>query len=609
MPVKVATSETKSHVPSFDGQCYSAWPTGNKPSGYLTTPYLIDTDVVDGQISGGEGGGGVPITLLGYSFGRAADLGTPSGARVYMRDPLGDNAWHEVSKYWWLAPSRVYGYNQTVELCFEPGSLGGSMVAGRSLDIKINVNGVDSNILLSQFTIQPANFYWCNASGGNDATGVVNDKTHPFSKGQKFVSGSTYTGIWATLAAGDTILFEGEFTTPEGFDSRWLRFRHHSGTAPTGSAGNGYIKLLAKPTIFGRSNWHYTDPAGGNGGIHGVNSAYYNTWGKYVVISGYRGESSPTSGSDAGPLNLQTGAIRWRIFGCELGPWAVDPGQVAAKAGGIAGQAEDAVIRACYIHDISGTAALENHGIYLGDAAGHCSKRVDISHNAILRITGGSTFQMNNNAAADTFDNILFHHNYSDGCAKFGINLSNSVLSLDCYNNIVRGAKLNSWRCGSQQTGQVLRTVHNTFEQSESSNGTEGSGIIGANAMTSGSVLFASNILVRAGNGGSQGVSYITISSSSAVTVTKQLYYDTLGTLTTVPAIDATGIYGDPLFTDRVAGNLTVQTGSPALSAVATAEPFAIASDFFGIQRPVPGTGAPGASPRNTIGATEGVGT
>jgi hypothetical protein len=87
----------------------------------------------------------------------------------------------------------------------------------------------------------------------------------------------------------------------------------------------------------------------------------------------------------------------------------------------------------------------------------------------------------------------------------------------------------------------------------------------------------------------------------------ENLYFDVTGTETTAPSKDTTGIYGDPKFTDFVNKLLTLQTGSPAIDACASAEVIAVASDFYGMARPVTGTSAPGAS-KNDIGATEGVG-
>ena len=156
MAVKDAIGKNWVLSPSFDGYLYSAYPDGDKPSGYQTTPTLIDTDIRSGSLTGFENNKGCYLRLYGYNLGRQNTLGTASGARVYLRDPLGDNAWHEVDNYRALNSSRVYSTHQVIRIIVQVGTLGGSITVGRALDVKITVNGVDTNILTGWFTVQKA---------------------------------------------------------------------------------------------------------------------------------------------------------------------------------------------------------------------------------------------------------------------------------------------------------------------------------------------------------------------------------------------------------------------------------------------------------------------
>jgi hypothetical protein len=609
---KNIVSQSWSLTQNFDGTLDTLYPTGNKPAGYQTTPTILYTDVVDGPVTGGINGKGLPINIFGYAFGTRANIGTAAGARVYLRDPAGANTWIEVGHYNWLAKAKTFNWNQLQQLCIDPGNLGGTAVAGRALDLKVNVNGVDSNILTAAFTVQPGNFFYVDHDNGNDATGAMNDPTKPFKHLQVYNSGSsTYSGLFTSLSktGGDVILIKGTTSDNLGVESKYMRFYDYTGSAPTGSAGTGYIKMLNWPSSTGPSTWTFNGPAADNGGITGVIQNKYNLAGKYFVISGYTGVGNPTGNSDASPMNGQSGAIYWRIINCDLSWLSTVTGANNARAGGIAGEFENSVILGNHIHDISGDPNnLENHGVYLGDSAGVCTKNLELAWNVIKDITGGSGTQCNNNSASDNFTGIKIHHNWIENVQKYCININDTTLVHNCWNNILINPVLNCYRIGTYTTGASYTFVHNTCIQTQGNNGTEGSGMLASNALTSGTYLIANNILYRAGNNGSVGVTYSTFDTASGVTLRQNLYFDALGTLTTVPSSDTTGIYGDPLFTDFTNQNYTLKTGSPALNACTSAEPYAITTDFFGIARQVIDTSTP-STVKNDIGATEGVGT
>jgi hypothetical protein len=606
---KNIVSKTWSLQASFDGVKYGLYPNGDKPAGYQTAPTLLANDVADGQITGGINGNGVPIRLFGYSFGTRSNLGLTTGAKVYFRDPLGDNLWHECAYYWYLSTSKVYSKLQIQELCIEPGALGGSMVNGRSLDIKVTVNGTDTNILTAAFKIQPGNFFYVDHQNGSDTTGAVNDKTKPFQHLQVYNTGtSSYTGLWASLTStgGDTILVKGTTSDNLGVEGKYCRFYSKTGSVADGTTGKGSIKILNWPTTSGASTWSFTGPAADNGGIHGSISGHYGTDGKYVTLSGFTGAGNATGNSDAAPINGQYGAIGWRVFNCESQWQSTVTGTNHARAGAIAGEWESSLIFGCHLHDVWGDSNQENHGIYIGDGANVCSKNVEIAYCYIHDITAGSGIQCNNSAASDTFQGIKTHHCWIENVAKYSINANNTVLSWDVWNNILVNPSKNIFRVGTPQASAVLNFVHNTCVQSSTNNSYTGMTAQESAGITSGTTSIKHNIFYKANNTG--GLTFTSFGSGdTGVAMAENLYFDVTGTETTAPSKDTTGIYGDPKFTDFVNKLLTLQTGSPAIDACASAEVIAVASDFYGMARPVTGTSAPGAS-KNDIGATEGVG-
>jgi len=274
---------------SFDGIAYTDWPTGNKPSGVQVAPTIVDTDIICGSLSGGEYNLGAYMRLTGYSFGSQQYLGTSQGARVYFRDPLGDNLWHEVANYRYLLLPPVFATHQLQELCVQLGPLGGSMVAGRKLDVKVNVAGTDSAALIQQFTVQPGRFAFIDNVLGSDATGLWDNINFPFRFPQVSTGGSTFSDLCGYktqqnefgLNAGDTLVYRAHPGVPwvdqVGYDGRFFRFRLHSGTPPTGNLGSGYIHHTVYPgpiLAHAPEQFVFVDPAGGKGFIHGCNSGW-----------------------------------------------------------------------------------------------------------------------------------------------------------------------------------------------------------------------------------------------------------------------------------------------------------------------------------------------
>ena len=620
---------------NFDNTRDSRYPAGNKPTGYQTTPTLLDTDIVSGSMTGGEGNKGAYLRLYGYALGRQSNLGATSGACVFMRDPLGDNAWHEVDNYRALVLSKVYPTHQVQELICQIGALGGAQTNGRALDVKITVNGVDTNVLVGQFTLQPGNFYFVDNVNGSESTGAVNDIAHPFRYWQFAVGGlNNFTGIWApgNLQAGDTIVGRAHAGSPwvdnTGFDTRCIRFRSHTGTLPNGTAGNGYIHFTAYPgPILGNAPEAVTfnDPPGGGGFIQGVNTAYglpnAPAYGQYVSVSGIVMTMDAASRGDSGGVNLQTSATAWRVYGCEIGPWPsnlVTPDN--AKSGCVAGNGVGVKVKFNYLHDVycdinnPSTSANENHILYF-DGSNLCARNCEIAYNWCKNALGGSLCQFYNADASDTQTGNKVHHNVFDTSRKYGGNNADDTTSCDWWNNIFLHTASTGMRFGSENINQVIRVTHNLFVDCVTSGAGPAQGTINTDATVGAgsSIQVNHNIIVLSSGRAAASPArtsndfYTANATDTGVTFSQNLYYDP-DALKTPPAADAAAITGNPLFVNAAAGNYSLGAGSPGLAACTTAEIFAILDDLYGVGRPVPGTGAPGGT-KNDIGPTQGVGT
>lgn len=635
MAVKNAVAKSWVIQPSFDGLLYSAYPNGNKPSGFQTSPTLLYTDIVSGPTTGGEGNKGSYISLFGYSFGRQADLGTPSGARVFIGGV-------EVANYRYMGVSRVYDVLQVVKIICQVGSLGGQTGA---LDVKVTVNGTDSNVLTGGFYVQPGRFAFVSLTG-DDATAVFDDITKPFRYVQNYsginpVAGSLWAATTAQgeagLRAGDTIVMRsGTWTDQTGYEGKMCRFKNHTGSAPSGASGHGYIHFVRYPgPINGNAPETVTwaCPTNGAGLLQGCGTANAAAgYGKYWTVSGMvmtNAADSAGAPSDAGLINWQNGADYCRVFDCELGPYTWTSPAPSLKTAGVVGVSIGGVIAMNYIHDIGGSSALENHGVYLGGADGNgyqqCSQNCDVGYNWIYNISGGSGFQYNW-AATVLSPSLMFtgntiHHNYIDTCQKFGLNLGPSYVSGTHYNNIILNTVLPGVRIDAELSVGAGATVGGTITYNTiyncSTSGASENALISNDYLLAGtnSLYIQHNTLVlgvaRSSDSTAYYGNYAAPASDAGVLIDQNLYYDPKGVNPTITAKDSHAVTGNPNFTDLTTGgvwnftanltNWTCIAGGAGLEGATIAGNYSPANDFYGVARP--------QSTYRDLGATEGIGT
>ena len=634
MALKNASTKTWSLVPSFDGVLWSTYPSGNKPSGFQTAPTLLATDIVAGSTTGGENGKGAYLSLFGYSFGRQADLGTAQGARVYIGGV-------EVDNYRYLGLSKVYPRTQIMQLICQVGALGGQTGA---LDVKITVNGVDSNILTGGFYVQPGRFAFVSLTG-NDTTAVFDDPSRPFRYVQNYSGSNPVAGsLWDTTTAqgepglrpGDTIVMRGGVWTDQtGFEGKMCRFRNQTGTSPNGSTGNGYYHFVNYPgPVKGNTpevvKW--ACPTNGAGLMHGCGTTNAGLgYGKYWSISGMvmtNAADSVGAPSDSGLINLQNGADYVRIINNELGPYTWSDPAPSLKTGGISGVSVSGTFQFNYIHDIQGSPALENHGIYMGGADNNgyqqCSQNCEISYNWLYNVSGGSLFQYNW-AVTQMPSNKLFsgnkvHHNYMDGCAKYGINLGPSYKDGLHYNNIILNTNWASIRFDIEITGLTGASVgghvsYNTIYNPCPTGASYNSAISVEYIIPTGTIYCEHNLIVLGPNRSSNSTTYYvngaSVGADNNLTIDQCVYYDAKAINPSLPSKDTHAINGNPNFKDTVTGSAWVFTanstdftcvsGGAGINTATIAGNYSPTTDFYGIARPQAGT--------RDIGACEGIGT
>ncbi len=612
----------------------------------LGLPIIIDTDLASGSTTNGEFSKGAYLKSFGYNFGTSANLGTSSGLKFYICGA-------EIDNYRALDTARISNVNAFTGMqraSVQVGSLGGATGA---CDVKMTVNGVDSNTLAGQFYVQPGHFWFADNVSGSDSTGRVDNIALPFRFVQNYTSGITATGLWAAkttggdngIASGDTIVIRAtgsNWVDNTGCDTnspvarRWARFCGHTGTAPNGSAGNGYITFVnypgpikCSPNSTGGSSPcsssdatgnaaeqpHFKDPTNGNGGIFGAQGAngYPNTptRGSYVQISGLWIElvassgSTNASGGDAAPINGSYGDHFWRVIDNELGPWpSTVTGANHAKDGGFTGQTSTALIEFNYIHDIGSTDAnKENHCMYFdANSTDAASTNAEVAYNWITGCTGGSAIQFFDNTGGLDSSGHKVHHNYVDTWYKYGLNINSSTKSVDAYNNMFINGAGTGWywiQMANLNTPVTINIVHNTVQIAAASSGTM---INSDDLVTSGTIKINHNIIAMAPGRADHGFDFLTVAGSS-FTESQNVWYDPDG-IATAPTSDTTRITTDPKFINTTGNFRTLATGS-GVDACTLAEAIAITTDLFSYARPVTGTGSPGAGPYNDVGAYE----
>lgn len=546
-------------------------------------PIIIQTTCPSGPVAGGENGYGCQITLIGFRFGVTADLG--GATKVYVGST-------EVARYFPLVDSALAPRWAGMQALTVQVNNMASGTLGVPQPVTIVVGGNVSNANHT-FTPNPGDFYYLSLSG-NDTTGLKNDITKPFRTLQKPVR--TDPAIWPNLGAGDHVIVRGGDYTDLGYDTSWGRFRdpQQMGSEPTGIAGSGWICFYP----YGNEDAHYSTPPGGNkGGIQGPGQAFAGTCGEWIGWFNFRMDVAGGSARDAGPVNMQYATGHWKVVNNKLGPWPAGDSTVL-NAAAITGAGNFVDIYCNYVHDIEGTSAQQNHGLY----AGTLSYGWDVGFNWWQNCIGGSSIQFNDSDGGtgvfvtpfgiwNGFTNIKIHHNFFEVAAKYAINFADignnaGDLSFQAWNNLAYGTGLAPFRLNTTTITSECIFAYNTCYDCARIGTGSGNGIFkneGAQNSPSHSVLVYNNILAFGPNTVAGTVWLADPNgASTGFAWSRNLYFPDGQTPANVA--DTLGIYADPKFNDVTSLDFTLQSSSPAINAGTQALPsgFVVNDDFTG---------------------------
>lgn len=543
------------------------------PAPLAGAPYILYTDLVAGPTHGGENDKGVYLSIFGINFdvpGTAAVLG--SNVKVFIGGV-------EVDNYRSLGPSK--GRSDISQLTVQVGALG-NLPAGVELPVQVVVNGTGSNTNHT-FIIQPGNILFVDNIYGDDATAVINDINHPWRHVQTpnfcplncAVEGGALSPT--AVKAGDVIVMRGrgKIWSDIGFENRFARFRHESGSPPNGIPGNGYITLLAYPG----EDVHIVPQPNSDGGIHGIDGDNFPEYSKWIVISGLRIEGGDATVKDS-PLNLQAHSDHWRVVNNELFNWAAP---LDAKSAGITGNGTKVDILGNHIHHIGGGTL--NHGMYFDTGA----TDVDVGYNEIGNIARGNLIQTFDNLGIADLNNVNIHHNLLHDGGRYGLNISEGTHAINVWNNVIYNTAFSAVRFDVRTTpSSSFVFTHNTLYNSNTQLAAAeiNAPILNNWNLNSGAAIIANNIVYAAAQ--ESECYYLDISDGSAIQIKRNLWF---GLARGAPPQDLDPVGGrtdrlDPLLANPRQGEFNLLADSPAIQQGLAALPIAIADDFRGTPRP-----------------------
>jgi hypothetical protein len=451
-------------------------------------PIISYVDTPSAPTQGGENGLGGYLSIFGRNFGTAGGLGTTT--KVYIGGV-------EVANYRYLGASKVAPKLGMQQIAVQVGHLNGE-AAGTPQPIKVVVSGTASN---TDQTFTPTNGHVLFVSlSGNDGTAARDDIKHPWRYLQNQSDLNHRTGAYYTMGAGDQVVIRGgTYSDTYGVDHTWMRF-DMGGNARNGTA-KAYIHITAYPGAVdgnGVEDVHYSTPPGVPGGIEGPWSAIAGTSGEYIAVSNLRFDVQGGASQDAGPINFQYSAGHWRVVNNEIGPWVAGNSKIL-NAAGISGNGDTMVVMGNLIHDIEGTADLQNHGIYADTGA----QNWEVAYNWIHDISGGSLVQFNDCLGGagsyplphggiwQGFVGINVHHNWLENAAKYGVHFNDQgstkigKYSGTIWNNVIIGTALPPLRINSTQPTQQLWFAFNTMYDDMTTYSYTGNGYVRAEGWSS----------------------------------------------------------------------------------------------------------------------------
>jgi len=398
-------------------------------------PVLLFTDIVSGPNYGGEENQGAYLSLYGFNFGTQEEL-KQGNLQVFIGQ-------YEIGRYIHLSLAKPHAWNNKKKLqhlSVQVGHLGNSS-PGTVLPVVIRKRGLCSQQKHS-FTIQKGDIYFLDNVIGNDLIAKPNSIKKPW----RYLQTPDQKGLITHVRPGDMIIMRGkQIWNDKGYDRRFIRFRHITGTAPVADKRSGPIVIKSYPGETAT----ISALAGSYGVIHGVSDSFPED-SNWIVLSDLKIIGGDRSVKDA-PVNLQASSNHWRIINNEICCWAAEDGSKGpeARSAAISGNGKNVKILGNYIHDIGGGKL--NHGIYLDTGA----TDIEIAFNQISNITGGNLIQTFDNLGTKNLQDIKIHHNWMENGNRFGLNISNGTSSIHIWNNLIQNTRYAGIRLSSEQLKQA----------------------------------------------------------------------------------------------------------------------------------------------------------
>ncbi len=556
-----------------------------------SAPFIVATDFTAGPVSGGENDKGCYLSIYGLNFGNFSDYGSANFVTIGGVNVDNYRCLENVKG----SPFASLGIQR---LTVQVGALTG-LSAGTAYAVSVTVGGTGPSNPTNgsyyvapvsgddiTFTPQPGNIYFYDFTNGSDANSGT--FASPW-KNLQNSSGTTYGfKIPATVNAetgvppGSHHVLMGDTYTGTGVNGRIIDFFRITGRAADGSNNRGPICLTAYPGAAGANSPHTAILSGSNLNGNDSTRAVETTtawgggtgWCQYLQFSNFKVAVDAAQGSDHGPFNTQNHGQYWRIVNCEM-TWPSTNSSSQGRSAGIEGSPVNGRFLLNYIHDIYGAGAEANtqHGIYMD---GFSSGTGNVAHDNVFAfhyikdITFGNGIQFFDGVNGGGMRNNTVAHNWIDTVAKHGINIADNTESCIAYNNVVLNAGEDSCRISTSGViaSNGIVVCNNTFYgwgQSVSSRyGFRSESVPGGG---SNSILVRNNIFCQ--NASHSANSYSFQTTNTGVVFDDNQWYDPDGRLTTKPAGDTAGAYGNPLFT-TAGSDFTLQNSSPCIDAGTT---------------------------------------
>lgn len=565
--------------------------------GVSGAPLILYTDITAGPTTGGENNKGCYLSIFGLNLGAFSDYGTLNHVTIggvevdnyrCITTAIGGTA------HRWAALAGVQ------RLVVQVGAIG-SPAAGVALPINVMIGGVNpinaksGSVLLMPtlkadlltFTPQPGAILFVDPVNGSDAN--AGTFASPLLSLQTSSNGGAFkqnTSVNAGngIVPGTHVVCRSGTSTVAGMSGRGVDLNRITGTPATGAASRGPIVCTVYPGAAGANapeSFTWQGGAGVGGAFNGNSSARaqetstlyggFTGWCQDIHLCNMHLISNPTAPGDGGVINMQSSAMRWRQVNNEYEWRSTVTGTNHPKSGGSEGSSVDSRIFGPYCHDIYGdTSAMENHGFYF-DGNIVVTTNMEIAFFTIENIPGGNGIQTFDGVNGAGMTLIDIHNGWIKTCGKNNLNLVDNTKSIRAWNIVMQGAGEYGVRWSGTSVGANGFYLGNCtiYNWDTTYTAADRDAVFSGNTYSGGGSGRMENLICMQPSTHPTGNYSFAVfdESGGSTTIRNCQWFDARsGGLTTKPAADTTGAYGNPLFTNAAGGDFTLQAGSPCLN-------------------------------------------